>query len=71
MPSWAESAVRTDEMLVTAATRGEYKLVKEYLEHGAVAAARNHNLLTALHWAVTMGHLNVCQVTLSRLSLSR
>ena len=31
--NWADSAVRTDELLVTAATRGEYARVKEYLEH--------------------------------------
>ena len=60
--SYHASAVRTDELLVTAATRGEYDRVKEYLDHGAVSAARNHHLLTALHWSVTMGHLDVTQV---------
>lgn len=60
--SWASQAVRTDEMLVTAATRGEYDRVKQYLDHGAVSSARNHHLLTALHWAVTMGHIDVVQV---------
>ena len=60
--NWAAEAVRTDELLVTAATRGDYARVKEYLDHGAVSSARNHNLLTALHWAVTMGHMDVAEV---------
>ena len=51
-------------MLVTAASRGDAKRVQELLDHGAVAASRNHYLLTALHWAVTLGHTEVVQVQL-------
>jgi len=48
--------------LVQAACRGEVARVKEMIAHGAVVSARNNKLLTALHWAVTMGHLEVVQV---------
>lgn len=61
--SWASGAIRTDEMLVTSATRGELSRVKEYLDHGALSTARSHHLLTALHWAVTMGHHDVAEAS--------
>ena len=60
--SWSAGAVRTDEFLITAAMRGDLARVKEYLDHGAISSARNHHLLTALHWAVTMGHMEVVEV---------
>lgn len=58
--------IKTDELLVQAAYRGEYERVKEMLDHGAVASARNHYLLTALHWAVTMGHVRIVQLLIER-----
>ncbi|KAL1515898.1 hypothetical protein AB1Y20_002512 [Prymnesium parvum] len=63
---WAASAVRTDELLVTAASRGDYARVKEFLDHGALSTARNHNLLTALHWTVTLGHLDIAVLLVER-----
>ena len=67
--SWATEAVRTDEYLITAATRGDLARVKDYLDHGAVSSARNHHLLTALHWAVTMGHTEVAEVCCALISI--
>ena len=45
--------VRTDELLVQAASRGEVDRVRALLDHGAVAAGRNHYLLTAEGKAAT------------------
>jgi len=58
--------VRADELLVRAASRGDLAMVRDLLDRGAVAAARNHYLLTALHWAVTLGHTQVVELLLER-----
>jgi hypothetical protein len=58
--------VRADELLVRAASRGDLAMVRSLLDRGAVAAARNHYLLTALHWAVTLGHTQVVELLLDR-----
>lgn len=58
--------VRADELLVRAASRGDLAMVRSLLDRGAVAAARNHYLLTALHWAVTLGHAQVVELLLER-----
>ena len=55
--------IRADELLTTAAFRGETERVREMLEHGAASSARSEQLYTtALHWAVSMGHQEVSEV---------
>ena len=54
--------IRTDELLTTAAFRGEVERVREMLDHGASSSARSQTMCTALHWAVSMGHMEVVEV---------
>ena len=58
--------VRQDELLVQAASRGELEKVREMLDHRASASAQNNLMLTALHWAVTMGHRDVVELLIER-----
>ena len=60
------AVLRTDELLTTAAFRGELERVREMLDHGAVCDARSERLTTALHWASSMGHLEVCALLIER-----
>ena len=62
----AERAIRQDELLVQAASRGELEKVRTMLDHRAMVSARNNKLLTALHWAVTMGHRDVAELLIER-----
>ena len=55
-------SIRTDELLTTAAFRGETERVRQMLAHGAVSSARDQLKTTALHWAVSMGHLEVAEL---------
>ena len=48
-----------------AASRGEIEKVRAMLDHGAVIKG-NNKLLTALHWAVTMGHRDVAELLIER-----
>ena len=61
----ASSAIRQDDLLVQAASRGELEKVRAMLDHGAVVKG-NNKLLTALHWAVTMGHRDVAELLIER-----
>ena len=54
--------VRSDELLTTAAFRGETERVREMLSHGAMSSARSDLKTTALHWAVSMGHVDTARV---------
>ena len=54
--------VRSDELLTTAAFRGETERVREMLSHGAMSSARSELKTTALHWAVSMGHVDTARV---------
>ena len=54
--------IRSDELLTTAAFRGEAERVRQMLQHGAVSSARSELKTTALHWAVSMGHVDVAEV---------
>ena len=63
------AVLRTDELLTTAAFRGELERVREMLDHGAVCDARSERLTTALHWASSMGHLEVCALLDGHLEL--
>ena len=38
----------------------------EMLDHGAATSARCERLTTALHWAASMGHLEVCELLVER-----
>jgi len=58
------SYIRSDELLTTAAFRGEAERVREMLQHGAISSARDKQKCTALHWAVSMGHVDVAEVLL-------
>lgn len=64
MPKYV--VVRQDELLVQAASRGELEKVREMLDHRASASAQNNLMLTALHWAVTMGHRDVVELLIER-----
>ena len=64
-PTMASSAIRQDDLLVQAASRGELEKVRAMLDHGAVVKG-NNKLLTALHWAVTMGHRDVAELLIER-----
>ena len=64
MPKYV--VVRQDELLVQAASRGEIEKVREMLDHRASASAQNNLMLTALHWAVTMGHREVVELLIER-----
>ena len=64
MPKYV--VVRQDELLVQAASRGEVEKVREMLDHRASASAQNNLMLTALHWAVTMGHREVVELLIER-----
>ena len=56
--------IRTDELLTTAAFRGETERVRAMLDHGASASSRSaQTMCTALHWAVSMGHVEVAEVS--------
>eukprot|EP00964_Phaeocystis_antarctica_P137039 scaffold101519_cov60-Phaeocystis_antarctica.AAC.8 len=61
----ASSAIRQDDLLVQAASRGELEKVRAMLDHGAVVKG-NNKMLTALHWAVTMGHRDVVALLIER-----
>ena len=41
--------IRSDELLNTAAFRGEVDRVRDMLDHGAAAGARDTTMSTALH----------------------
>ena len=57
------ATIRSDELLTTAAFRGEVDRVREMLDHGASVGARaEQHMTTALHWAVSMGHIDVVEV---------
>ena len=58
------ATIRTDELLTTAAFRGEVERVRAMLAHGASSTARSEQLCTALHWAVSMGHTEVAELLL-------
>ena len=58
--------IRTDELLTTACFRGELERVREMLHHGAATSARCERLTTALHWAASMGHIDVCALLVER-----
>ncbi len=60
------SYIRVDEMLTTAAFRGEVDRVREMLDHGGSATAKSETMLTALHWAVSMGHIEVVELLAER-----
>ena len=61
------TVVRADELLTTAAFRGEVERVRDMLDHGAATNARDgKTMTTALHWAVSMGHLEVAELLLQR-----
>ena len=61
----ASTAIRQDDLLMQAASRGELEKVRAMLDHGAVVKG-NNKLLTALHWAVTMGHGDVAELLIER-----
>jgi hypothetical protein len=61
----ASTAIRQDDLLMQAASRGELEKVRAMLDHGAVVKG-NNKLLTALHWAVTMGHRDVAELLIER-----
>ena len=62
------TVVRADELLTTAAFRGEVERVRDMLDHGAATNARDgKTMTTALHWAVSMGHLEVAELLLQHL----
>jgi ankyrin repeat protein len=62
-------AIRSDELLTTAAFRGEVERVRAMLDHGASTTARSaQTMCTALHWAVSMGHIEVAEVCTAQAS---
>lgn len=61
-----ERMIRTDELLTTAAFRGEVERVREMLDHGAATSAKDERLCTALHWATSMGHIEVATLLVER-----
>lgn len=60
------TTVRADELLTTAAFRGEVERVREMLDHGGAANAKDERLCTALHWAASMGHIEVAELLIKR-----
>ena len=62
----APSYVRADHLLTTAAFRGETERVRQMLAHGASASSSSELKGTALHWAVSMGHLEIAEVSTRR-----
>ena len=54
--------IRSDELLTTAAFRGETERVRQMLRHGAASSAPGEHKSTALHWAVSMGHVDIAEV---------
>ena len=60
MPS--REYIRTDELLTTAAFRGDVERVRQMLAHGASSSARSDLKTTALHWAISMGHVEVAEL---------
>ena len=61
-----ETMIRTDQLLTTAAFRGELERVRQMLDHGAATSSHCERLCTALHWASSMGHLEVCSLLVER-----
>jgi hypothetical protein len=58
--------IRSDELLTTAAFRGEVERVRAMLDHRAVPDARDEKMCTALHWACSMGHIDVAALLVKR-----
>lgn len=54
--------IRSDELLATACFRGEVDRVRDMLDHGAATNARGEHMTSAMHWAVSMGHVEVAEV---------
>ena len=52
----------TDELVIKHATEGNYYQLKQLLENGANANAKNENGYTALMNAAGMGNLEICQL---------
>ena len=58
----AGAPIRSDELLATACFRGEVDRVRDMLDHGAATNARGEHMTSALHWAISMGHIEVAEV---------
>lgn len=65
-PPPATDHIRADELLTTAAFRGEVDRVRHMLDRGAVSTAHDTQLLTAMHWAASMGHCEVVELLIER-----